>query len=672
LASAQAPVPTARRDIFISRPAEAVPDSFPRSFALVIGIAEYPKLARNNWLRFPERDAESLYSVLISQAGGGFRAENVRKLIGPAATLENMRRELEEWLPSVAQDADRVLIYFAGHGFVVDGKALLSPYDFDPARPLESGYAMDTLGKVIGTRIRSRWKVLLTDACHSGAITPDNLTINATLRDLSHSLFSLTASRDRESSFEGEYWGGGHGAFTYYVTEGLKGAADTGDGVVTADELAEYVRYNVRESVRKQAQGSQSPTFDRSSFDPDMPLSFPGVAERKAGAHEDRFGTLVFTTNQDDVEIFVDGESRGIARKGQPLSVPGLTIGSHTIKGVKMGYEPDGPREETVYPSQTTTVTIKILYPRRRDKRSSELLDKGIVEYQKGSAEHYRKAAEYFQSAWAADASYSTAALYLGRTYHVLLDLTSARKAFARALEIDPDYRETRVAYAGMLLDTGDVDECIRQLSAAGERDATDPIAAYLLAQAFRIKEEYGRSIELARKSISLAPRNPEAHFFLAESLRMTGKLDEAKSEYLQYLKLSDFNSKLAGRINYYVGGYLIGRGKKRRAAQQDVWRDLRSLALAGLGDCERVQYHPDPAIGFYREALTYDRNDPLIHYALGMALTTKAELTGRLDSLAPALVSFRQMLHLNPDLAESAMARNYIAKIEGLLDVRR
>jgi tetratricopeptide (TPR) repeat protein len=449
------------------------------------------------------------------------------------------------------------------------------------------------------------------------------------------------------------------------VTEGLKGAADTGDGVVTADELAEYVRYNVRESVRKEAKGSQSPTFDRSSFDPEMPLSFPGVAAHKAEARESRFGALVFTANQDDVEIFVDEQSRGTVKKGKPLSVPGLAIGAHTIKGVKMGYEPDGPREEIVYPSQSTTVTIKLLYPRRRDKRSSELLDKGIVEYQKGFAEHYRKAAEYFESALAADPSYSTAALYLGRTWHALLDLPKARRAFLRALEIDPDYGEARVAYAGMLLDSGDVDECIRQLG----HNSPDPTAAYLLAQAFRIKEEYARSIELSRKSIAMAPHNPEAHFFLAESLRMTKKLDEAEREYQQYLKLSDFNSKLAGRLNYYVGGYLIGHGKKRRAAQQDVWRDLRSLALAGLGDCERVQYRPDPAIDFYRKALAYDRNDPLIHYALGMALTTKAEQTGRLDSLAPALVSFRQMLQLNPDLAESAMARTYIAKIEGLLD---
>ena len=31
-----------------------------------------------------------------------------------------------------------------------------------------------------------------------------------------------------------------------------------------------------------------------------------------------------------------------------------------------MGYEPDGPREEMVYPGQETTVKIEILIPRKR------------------------------------------------------------------------------------------------------------------------------------------------------------------------------------------------------------------------------------------------------------------------------------------------------------------
>ena len=65
-----------------------------------------------------------------------------------------------------------------------------------------------------------------------------------------------------------------------------------------------------------------------------------------------KFGALVFDVNMDDVEVFVDGKSIGVVTKGKPFAVPGLTPGQHTVKGVKMGYEPDGPRQETVYPGR--------------------------------------------------------------------------------------------------------------------------------------------------------------------------------------------------------------------------------------------------------------------------------------------------------------------------------
>ena len=91
----------------------------------------------------------------------------------------------------------------------------------------------------------------------------------------------------------------------------------------------------------------------------------------------------------DGVEVFVDGKSIGVLSKGKPLTVPGLPPGAHTVKGVKMGYEPDGPREETVYPGQEATVSIKILIPRRRNKAAADALDKGMEFYNKAGKQNY-------------------------------------------------------------------------------------------------------------------------------------------------------------------------------------------------------------------------------------------------------------------------------------------
>ncbi|MEO7145666.1 MAG: tetratricopeptide repeat protein, partial [Bryobacteraceae bacterium] len=570
----------------------------------------------------------------------------------------------------VAKDDDRVLIYFAGHGFVYQNRAYLAPSDLDPANIAGTGYPMDTLGKVIGGKIHAKWKVLLTDACHSGAITPEDTAqqLNHSLLNLNTSLFSLTASRDRERSYESKDWGGGHGIFTYYVVKGLEGEADeSGDGVVTADELADYVYRNVRDATK----GQQNPTSDRGSFDSNMLLAYLPTGYRAGHPPPPKDGTLIFEANMDGVEVFVDGKSAGVIGKSEPLKLPGMLPGTHTIKGVKLGYEPDGPREQIVYPGQESTVSIKILITRRRPRAAVEELDKGIEDYNKGFAVNYKKAVEHFQNALTQDPTYSQAALYLGRTYNSLFDEASAEKYFRRAIEIDPDYIEARVSFAGMLLDTGDVDEAIRQLNVATQRQPNDAMALYLQAQAYRMKQLYPQAIDSARQAIRLTPNNGEAHFWLAEALRMSGNYPDAESEYTRYLKLSDFDSKLAGKIDYYAVGYLIGLGKKKRAAQQDTWQDLRNLAYFGLCDSERKQSHFESAIGYCQKALAYDRSDPFAHYDLGLCYAHMAQQTGSLETLSAASEHFQAMLSLNPDLAESDFARKNLQAIDTLLKTR-
>jgi tetratricopeptide (TPR) repeat protein len=634
----------------------------PRSYALVVGISKYRGLPESWQLQYPERDAEAVYSILISPEGGNFRMEDVHTLIGPEATLAGLRREIDTWLPSVAQNDDRVLIYFAGHGLIFDGKGYLAPYDIDLKRVGETAYGMDTLGAAIGEKIRARTKILLTDACHSGAITSaDTQRVNRTLTALQKSLFSFTASRDRERSFESPDWGGGHGVFTYYVVKGMEGFADeNGNGVVAADELAEYVRVNVRAATG----GQQNPSSDRGSFDPAMLMSYVPSRVKPTRPPPPKHGALVFQANTDGVEIWVDGKSMGMLDKGKRLTLPGLKPGAHTVKGVKMGFEPDGPREEMVYPGQESAVGIAILIARRRSRAASDALDAGLKYYRAGFEKNYRKAAAAFEKALAADPVCSQAALYLGRAYNALFEQEKAGRYFRKAIEIDPDYLEARAEFGGMLLDIGNVDEAIRQFNYVLQRDSRHALALTLLAQAYLRKELYRQSIDSARKAIALVPATGEPHLWLGESLRLAGSYEESRQEYDAYLRLSDFDTGLAGQVRYYALGSLIGMGRRKRASQRDIWQDLRSLAYLGMCHCERKLARLDSAIGYCQKALTYDPDDPYSHFALALAYSYKTNETGRCEALPAALKHFRAVVDINPDLAEADLARQNIANI--------
>ena len=668
----QQPAPSPTRDLKTIGPAANLkPVSIPRSYALVIGVSKYANLPASAQLQYPDSDAESIYTTLISAEGGQFPAENVHKLIDDKATVANLRHELEVWLPSVTRPDDRVLIYFAGHGFVSGGKGYLAPYDVDIHNIGATAYPMDALGEDIGGRIHGKWKVLITDACHSGAITPqadpqtDRGTLNSTLLDLQKSLFSLTASRDREQSFESANWGGGHGIFTYYVVKGLQGEADTnGDGVVSADELAEYVHTNVRLATN----AAQNPTSERGSFDPDMVLAYDPSHVTAAALPPPQFGNLIFETNMDSTEVFVDGVSQGVMNKGTPLRLPGIAPGAHTIKAVRMGYEPDGPRDVQIYPGQDTTVSIRILIARTHNHAAVERFDKGIDDYQKGSADNYRKAAEEFHAALAIDPTYSQAALYLGRVDNALYDDQAAIAAFKQAIDTDPDYMEARASYAAALLDQGNLDEAIRQLNVVTNRDPADGMGWYLQSQAFARKGDYKDCLTSAQQATATTPKNAEAHFWLAECQRQLDQPGPAEAEYNQYLALSNFDSGMAGKLNYYLAGYLFGVGQKTRAAQTDIWRELRGQAYLGICDCQWMQKSYDAAIASCQQSLTYIPKDLFANYRLGLVYTLKFNQANSLGLLAAAKQHFAAVVAANPDTDEAGRSRKYLAMIDSAL----
>jgi tetratricopeptide (TPR) repeat protein len=219
-----------------------------------------------------------------------------------------------------------------------------------------------------------------------------------------------------------------------------------------------------------------------------------------------------------------------------------------------------------------------------------------------------------------------------------------------------------------MLVDKGAVDEAIRQLDAAIRRDRNHGLAWYLLASAYCLKDDYAQSIEAARQAIKLLPNKAESHFWLAEGLHLSGKLDDAKRSYQEYLRLSNFDSKLAGQLNYWVLGFLVGQGRKSRASVRDIWKDLRSLAYFGLCDCDRQLKRFDEALEWCRMSLQYDREDARTHYLTGLTYATKAQKAASVEPLAAASMHFRTSLRLNPDSPESPDIKKMLANYDQLL----
>ena len=667
--------------------------TIPHGYALVVGVGKYEKLDPKDYLKFSETDAEAVYRVLISQQGGAFPAENVHKLIGSQATLQNLRTELENWLPAVSKESDRVIVYFAGHGFVVGGRGYIAPWDVDPSHPDNTGYPMDVLGKVLGERVKAKWKVLLVDACHSGKITPDtdNGAVDEQVSQLPTGFLTLTATRERESSFEDPKLSTGFGVFSYFLVQGLQGAADDNpcDGVITADELINYVRSEVSSYVR--ARGEFETPTERGDFDNNMVLGSNPTCVNASTNAKFQQGSVVIDVNMDDVNVYVDDKLIGTAAKGTPLNLPGLAAGAHTVKGVRKGYEPD-TKQIMVIPGQVQSVTLRIQYRRAYDPRAMELVDQGekllftktssfdpvsIYSPSRQTQGDLKKARSLFEEALKADSKFPQAAYDLALTCQILGDEDSMLAAFRLAVEIDPTFVEARVEYAGALIEAGDPDQAIRQLTEALRLDPSNDLAYSHIARAYLDKGVWDHAIESADKAIVLSSTNAQAYLWKADALRRQAAEEkdpvrrraiyaQSVESYDNFLRLTDFSSPALEKLAFYLVGF--GLGRRSHADRKLPYAYQRNLAYMGLCECETKLGNFLRAGDYCQRAIKYDPTEPLAYFLNGNVCRDLFNREPHRDYLVCARSNYAKMIQINPDLDLSSHAKVYMEQIDHLL----
>ena len=646
----------------------------PRGYALIVGVGNYKNLPKEESLRFAESDAEAVYRVLISQEGGRIEPENVRKLIGPKATLANIKDALENWLPKIAKEEDRVIVYFAGHGLVDKSRGYLAPYDVSKADIAGTGYPMDKLGTVLGRDIKAAWKVLLTDACHSGKITPETSqeAVYEGFQKLPKNFLTLTSSRESEVSFEDPALATGYGLFSYYLVQGWEGQADVDprDGIITADELIDYVRNEVRAYARSKG-ARQTPT-ERGDFPSDMWLGFSSDRRQKlslASQPQLANGTLIIEVNLDEVEVYVDDKLVGKAGPGKELRIPGLASGPHVIRGVRMGYDP-ATKEVLVVPGQEATVSLRIQYKRNIKKAARDFYNQGMEIYSRRKSESdLKRAAELFTKAMKEDGQYSEAALGLCLTQQILQETEAGKKSCKKAIDIDSDFVEARVHYGALLVESGDTTEAIRQLSEATRRDPKNTQAYSHLSEAFLLAKAYDKAEEAGTKAVEVSARNSQGYLFRGDARRMQKKYNEAMDDYKKYLELDNF----VAPVYQKVGVMLIGFGLSyRNAGQKRVFATQRSSAYFGMCGCEAELKNFLRAREFCEKAISSDKTDASSYYMLGTVFMDLFNRDNMRDYLVKAQENIQQALSINPSAEFAKDAKQNLIQIREYLPVAR
>lgn len=246
------------------------------SRALVIGINKYRKAPP---LGYAVSDATELRQTLVDELD--FPVSNIITLIDEEATRENIVRSFLSFTSDDIGLDDRIIVFFAGHGTTRTGArgevGYLVPVDAD-IDDLSTLIRWDDLTRNADL-IRAKHVLFVMDACYGGLAFTRGLHAGSArfLKDmlLRYSRQVLTAGKADEVVADAGGPIPNHSVFTGHLLEGLRGAASTPQGIITASGLMSYV-YG---KVATDKNSNQTPHYGHIDGDGDFVLIAPQLVD---------------------------------------------------------------------------------------------------------------------------------------------------------------------------------------------------------------------------------------------------------------------------------------------------------------------------------------------------------------------------------------------------------
>jgi uncharacterized caspase-like protein len=261
-----------------SRFASALETGTAKLWVLLIGVNQYqdPTFPA---LKYAAIDCQGISNALAAATDPFPHKEFLihNDLVEQTPSLSRVQFSLQR-LVAEAQVQDTILIYFSGHGVVEpihqrlgyanEQQTVLCLYDTDRERLLETGLPIQVVLEML-RHCAAHSQLLWLDACHSGNMrsleqSPKMRTgveidlhlrseregstqlnpstqLLASLRQAvrNRGFYALLSCDEGQQSWE--FPDLGHGVFSYYLMQGLNGAAADAQGIIDADSLYRYV-----------------------------------------------------------------------------------------------------------------------------------------------------------------------------------------------------------------------------------------------------------------------------------------------------------------------------------------------------------------------------------------------------------------------------------------------
>ena len=231
------------------------------TYMLAIGISAYDDQSIKK-LPFAEEDARSMVDFYKNNPASPMKPENVTTLYGKQATSRNIRKAIGD-MSKKAKEYDTVILYYAGHGDVgkhpnKNTEYYLIPVDAEKEDLFSTAIELSEAQR-LWSAVTSKRKVFIADACNSGGFSDLRGDVDGFEKGMGEGTIVMTASSRGQKAIEEPKLK--HGLFTYYLLQGLAGAADTdGDKRVSISELKKYLDKEVPNKA-KELGSAQTPVI---------------------------------------------------------------------------------------------------------------------------------------------------------------------------------------------------------------------------------------------------------------------------------------------------------------------------------------------------------------------------------------------------------------------------